>query len=127
MWQWGNEATGKTMRRIWPVALCAALVLSTPMSGWQAAAREIPYDSAPDFLKLSDHIYLGEAAGVATNSRGHVFVYTRTGTATITIGTSRAFSRGAARLFEFDQTGKFVREIGQGLYSMNFAQAVHID
>jgi hypothetical protein len=115
------------MRNIWPLALCAVLGLARPVPAWQAAVPAIPFDSAPDFLKLPEHVYLGEAAGVATNSKGHLFVYTRTGTATITIGTSRAFSRGAARLFEFDQTGKFVHEIGQGLYSMNFAQAVHVD
>ena len=46
------------------------------------------FDSAPDFLKLPDHIYMGEAAGVATNSKGHVFVYSRSGTSTVTLGTS---------------------------------------
>ena len=92
----------------------------------QNPVPEIPYDSAPNFLKLPEHIYMGEAAGVATNSKGDVFVYTRTGT-NATIGGSRTFTHGGARLFEFDRTGKFVREIGQGVYGFLFAEAVRVD
>src|SRR6266581_2590620 len=60
---------------------------------------EIPFDSVPNFLKLPANLYLGEGIGVATNSKGHVFVYTRS---------------QDTRLFEFDQNGVFVRELGQG-------------
>src|SRR3989442_7829279 len=88
---------------------------------------EIPFDSIPNFLKLPDGLYMGEAAGVATNSKGHVFVYTRTGSPKVTIGTNRTFARSSARLFEFDQTGKYVREIGQGLYGFVFAHGVGVD
>ena len=34
---------------------------------------------------------------------------------------------GDTRLFEFDQNGSFVREIGQGLYGFEFAHAVRVD
>jgi len=64
---------------------------------------------------------------VATNSKGDIFVYTRTGHPTITIGTSRAFAHGGSRLFEFDRTGKYVREIGQDLYGFLVAQQVRVD
>ena len=70
---------------------------------------------------------MGEAAGVATNSKGDIFLYTRTGNPTITLGTSRAVSHGGSRLFQFDRTGKFVREIGQGAYGMLQAQQVRVD
>ena len=90
-------------------------------------SAQIAYDSAPDFLKLPEHIYLGEAAGVATNSRGNIFVYTRTGGANSTLGASRVFTHGGSRLFEFDRNGKFVREIGGGVYGFLFAQAVRVD
>ena len=70
---------------------------------------------------------MGEAAGVATNSKGHVFVYTRTGDAYATTGTSRTFSHGGSRLFEFDQNGRYIREIGQDSYGFLVAQAVRID
>ena len=78
-----------------------------------ATAPEIPYDSAPNFLKLPPGLYLGEAVAVATNSKGHIFAYTRSGE--------------ASRLFEFDQNGVFVREIGQGLYGFQMAHAVRVD
>ena len=44
-----------------------------------AQAQEIPFDSAINLLKLPANIHLGEAAGVATNSKGNILVYTRTG------------------------------------------------
>src|SRR5258706_8367063 len=73
---------------------------------------EIPYESVPNFLKLPPGVYLGEAIGVATNSKGHVFVYTRSAN---------------TRLFEFDQNGVYVREIGEGSYGFEFAHAVRVD
>src|ERR1700690_1150530 len=73
---------------------------------------EIPYESVPNFLKLPSNLYLGEGIGVATNSKGHIFVYTRS---------------QDTRLFEFDQKGVFVREIGEGLYGFAFAHAVRVD
>ena len=80
----------------------------------QTSIPEIAFDSAPDLLKLPADIYLGEAAGVATNSKGHLFVYTRTGNPTVGLGQLADVHHGGSRLFEFDQTGKFVREIGAG-------------
>src|SRR4029079_14753610 len=73
---------------------------------------EIPYESVPGFLKLPPGLYLGEAMGVATNSKGHLFVYTRSAN---------------TRLFEFDQNGKYVREIGEGNYGFEFAHSVRVD
>ena len=113
------------MRRCWELFL-VALLLASPLFS-QSSIPEIPYDSAPNFLKLPEHVYLGEAAGVATNSKGHVFVYTRTGSVNVSTGTSRPFVRGGARLFEFDPKGTYVREIGQGLYGFVFAHAVRVD
>src|SRR3954452_25178223 len=103
------------------IVACAASLLA------QSSAPDVPYDANADLLKLPDNIHLGEAAGVATNSKGHIFVYTRTGPAHAAVGSSRTFYKAGSRLFEFDQTGKFVREIGQGVYGFNFAQAVRID
>ena len=88
---------------------------------------EIAFDSVADPLKFPDNIHMGEAAGVATNSKGDIFVYTRTGHPTISIGTSRPFAHGGSRLFQFDKTGKFVREIGQDSYGFLVAQQVRVD
>src|ERR1700730_10408005 len=73
---------------------------------------EIPYESVSHFLKLPPNLYLGEGIGVATNSKGHIFVYTRSQN---------------TRLIEFDQKGNYVREIGEGLYGFLFAHAVRVD
>src|SRR3981081_1526536 len=82
-------------------------------------AQSIPgikFDSAHNLLNMPERTKYGEVPGVATNSKGHIFVYTRTGVPYATMGSSRTFTHGGSRLFEFDQTGKYVREIGQGIY-----------
>src|SRR3977135_1607247 len=89
---------------------CLALALFSP--GMEQSVPEISFDSVPNLLQLPTGLYLGEAAGVAVNSKGHIFVFTR--------------SRDT-RLFEFDPNGKFVREIGQDLYGFSFAHTVRID
>jgi len=103
----------------------AALALGASLAA--QTAPEIAYDANADLLKLPENIHFGEVAGVATNSKGHIFAYTRTGAAHATVGTSRTFYKAGSRLFEFDQTGKFVREIEVGVYGFNNAQAVRID
>lgn len=115
-------------RSLLAVIAVAALTAGTFVDA-QLSIPEIAYDSVPNLLKLPEDLYLGEAVGVATNSKGNIFVFTRTGSPTLTIGTERVFARGngAARLFEFDPAGKFLREIGQGLYGFVFAHAVRID
>jgi hypothetical protein len=106
---------------------CSALALAFSISLSAQSIPEIAFDANIDLLKLPDNLHLGEVAGVATNSKGHIFVYTRTGAPNATVGTSRTFYKAGSKLLEFDQTGKYVREIGQGLYGLNFAQAARVD
>jgi streptogramin lyase len=82
---------------------------------------EIPYRSVPDFLKLPQDVYFGEVSGVAVNSKGHVFVFSRGNT------TGPAYGAAAAQLFEFDANGNYVREIGHNLYAWSFAHTVKVD
>lgn len=98
-------------------------VLFLLLSGFLFAQQvpEIPYSSVPDFLKLPKDIYFGEVAGVAVNSKGHVFVFSRGGT------TGPAYGAGAAQLLEFDADGQFIREIGHHLYAWSFAHSVKVD
>jgi NHL repeat-containing protein len=117
--------TSRTLRFVVRGVACA-LTFCISLAA-QSSAPDIAFDSNADFVKLPDGTHMGEVAGVATNSRGHVFVYTRTGAANATLGASRTFYKSGSRLFEFDQTGKYVREIGVGVYGLNFAQAVHVD
>jgi len=114
------------MRRILPLLLAATLLAASPAAA-QNGIPEIAFDSAANLLTLPDDIYLGEVGGVATNSKGDIFVYTRTGHPTVSLGGARAFAHGGSRLFQFDRTGKFIREIGQGSYGFMFAQQVRID
>ena len=104
------------MRRVQGCLAVVVLLTATPIFAQSKAkvqnVPEIPYDSVANALTLPDNLYLGEGIAVATNSKGHVFVYTRS---------------AATRLFEFDQTGKFVKEIGQDLYGFLFAHAVRVD
>jgi hypothetical protein len=105
----------------------AALAFGGAILSAQLNIPEIAFDSVPDLLKFPDNVHMGEAAGVATNSKGDIFLYTRTGNPYLTLGTSRAVSHGGARLFQFDRTGKFIREIGQGAYGFLQAQQVRVD
>src|SRR6516162_546748 len=112
----------KTLAIALTLSVAAAAVRLTA----QLAVPEIAFDSA-DPLKWPANIHLGEAAGVASNSKGDIFVYTRTGHPTITLCTARPFAHGGSRLFQFDKTGKFVREIGQDSYGFLVAQQVRVD
>lgn len=100
--------------------LIALLALSCPLIA-QDSIPEISYDSVPDFLKLPSDLYLGEVAGVAVNSKGHVFVFSRGST------TGPAYGAAAAQLLEFDRNGRYLREIGKNLYAWSYAHAVRVD
>src|SRR4249920_3476041 len=96
-------------------AIALMLWVSPALAQQKAKAQnvpEIPYTSVPNFLKLPPGEYLGESVGVATNSKGHIFVYHRSAN---------------TRLFEFDENGNFVKEIGKGYYGFEFAHSVRVD
>ena len=89
-------------------------------AAYSQTAPELEYDAVAP-LRLPPGLYLGEAAGVAVNSHGHIFVYSRTGSEATLIGPR------AASLYEFAPDGTFVREIGGNLYLKAWAHAVRID
>ncbi len=100
--------------------LCWLMLMGLSAFG-QETPPQIPYRANADFLRLPPDIYFGEVAGVAVNSKGHVFVFSRGST------TGPAYGAAAAQLLEFDANGKFVREIGRNLYAWGFAHSVRID
>src|SRR6185312_6708816 len=106
--------------------MAAALALAgATMLTQGALAQEvapIAFDSVPDFLKLPPDVYLGEASGVAVNSKGHIFVFSRGGSSH-----GPAFANTAAQLFEFAPNGRYVREIGKNLYAWSFAHMIRVD
>lgn len=107
------------------VTLAGGLLTGSALA--QNSAPEIKFDSVPNAIQLPVGVYLGEVAGVATNSKGDIFVYTRTGHPTVTIGTMRPFAHGSSRMFQFDRTGKYVREIGKDTYGFMTAAQVRVD
>src|SRR5437667_1185085 len=106
------------------ITVIAAGLLVAGVGLFAQSVPDIAYDANADILTLPSY---GEVAGIATNSKGHIFVYARTGHAVATLGDERTFYHGGSRLFQFDQAGKFVKEIGQGVYAVNFAQQVRVD
>ena len=88
----------------------------------QQSVPDIPFDSSADFLKLPAGMNFGEVPGVAVNSKGHIFVFTRSNSAG-----GPAYAPTAAQLLEFGPKGEFIREIGKGLYGWAFAHSVRID
>ena len=75
-------------------------------------APDIPFEVVPNFMKMPPNVYMGEGIGVATNSKGHIFVNT---------------CAQQTRVFEFDQNGNYVREIGKDLYGFVFCHGVRVD
>src|SRR6202023_2896746 len=103
-------------------ALTLAISMLAPLALFaQEAAPEIPFDSVPNLLKLPKDLYLGEATGVAVNSKGHIFVFSRGNS------TGPAYAASAAQLLEFAADGTFIREIGHNLYAWSFAHTVRVD
>jgi len=122
----GGEIREAIMKRTLQISLAAALLAGVSLSA-QLVVPELAYEAAIEPLKLPGNLNFGEVAGVATNSKGDVFVYTRTGHPTLSLGTARPFAHGGSRMFRFDKTGKYVGEIGQGVYAFLFAEKVKVD
>ena len=93
----------------------------------QTSLQELAFDTNADLLRTPADIHVGEVGGVGANSKGQIFVYTRTGHPYATLGDNRTFYRGGSRLFQFDQNGKFVRELGQDVYGFNAAYGLRVD
>ncbi len=110
------------MMRRWLLGLGVAMVAPLAAPAWAQDVPQIPFDSVSNFLKLPADINLGEAAGVAVNSKGNVFVYSRSGSSL-----GPAYGNAASQLLEFTPDGKFIREVGKNLYAWSFAHTVRID
>jgi len=111
------------LRFVLSLSFCTLMTLSPVLFAQtqQAEVPTIPFTSVPDFLDMPADLYFGEVAGVAVNSKGHLFVFSRGNS------TGPAYGAAAAQLLEFDAKGKFVREIGKNLYAWSFAHSVKID
>ena len=90
-----------------PLTAAAARLLPKALD-----APDIKYEVVNDFMKMPPNVYMGEGIGVATNSKGHIFVNT---------------CAQQTRNFEFDQNGNFVREIGKDSYGNVFCHGMRVD
>ena len=97
------------------LAIVPALAQQTP--------PKIPFESDVNFLKLNYQMNLGEVLSVAVNSKGTVIVLNHPGSAT----SGPLYGNATTQLLEFDATGKFVREVGQGVYGLGYAHSVRFD
>src|SRR3954468_19155441 len=99
----------------------ASLAIGTTAQA-QQTVPEIPFDGDVNFLKLPPDMNFGEASGVAVNSKGQIAVYTRSNSAG-----GPAYAATASQLLLFDKDGKFIREVGKGLYAWSYAHAIRFD
>jgi DNA-binding beta-propeller fold protein YncE len=94
------------MKTRWRVALICLLAFAAAAAAQIARSLEfqpvpeLGYRVVPDFFEVSPGAGFGEASGVALNSKGHIFLFQRT----------------KPMLAEYDEQGKFVRSIGDGLW-----------
>jgi NHL repeat len=110
------------MKRSFPSPVGAILLAGTivlllhPLSAQSRATATnvpvIPHEAVPNFFKHAPGIYSGENMGIATNSKGTIYMY------------HRAYE---TRLFEYTPQGNFVREIGRNNYGFAFAHSVRVD
>jgi len=88
----------------WLLGLSVAIAPLAFPAWAQESVPQIPFESVPNFLKLPADVHLGEATGVAVNSKGHVFVFTRSNSAN-----GPAYGPTAAQLLEFTADGNALR------------------
>jgi DNA-binding beta-propeller fold protein YncE len=93
----------------WIVSLLASFLAGSITSAAQnlppttfQPVPELPYRLQPDFFELPNGANFGEASAVAVNSRGHIFL----------------FQRVKPMLSEYDPKGKFLRSLGEGLFTV---------
>src|SRR6202011_5147232 len=107
---------GNTMRTAMFTLLAAPLFA-------QQNAPKIPFESVPDPVKYSAQMNLGEVLSVAVNSKGHVLVVNHPGSGT----TGPLYGNASTQLLEFDETGKFLREVGHGVYGLGYGHSARYD
>jgi hypothetical protein len=116
------------------VVLLLGVVISAqrvgPSPEMQAAlAKQAELEKATPQLQITEEVLsltvpnhtIGEAVGVAKNSRGHLFVFTRSG------ASGPAKGATASQLVEFDPNLKFVKQWGPDNYAASFAHTVRVD
>src|ERR1700732_4538315 len=100
------------------MSIATFTLLSVPLMAQQNAPK-IPFHSVPEPLKYSAQMNLGEVLSVAVNSKGHILVVNHPGSGT----TGPLYGNASTQLLEFDESGKFLREVGHGVYGLGYADS----
>src|SRR3989442_6511486 len=88
----------------------------------QQTVPEIPYEAVPNFFKLPADMNFGEGAGVAVNSKNHIFLFTRSNSAL-----RPAHGATPSQLLQIRPDGRLIPAIGNGLYGLAFAHRLRVD
>ncbi|QHN03277.1 6-bladed beta-propeller [Granulicella sp. WH15] len=87
------------------VMVCCGVALAQTSAGKGPAFEpvpELPYRATANFFQTPLSVVAGEVSAVSLNSKGHIFV----------------FQRGKPDLLEYDEAGKYLRSIGEGLFTV---------
>src|SRR6185295_18466474 len=109
--------------------LLLAVFVAAPLAAQQRPAVDnskapiLQFESVPEPLKLPPGMNFGEVLSVAVNSKGTVVVLNHPGTATA----GPLYGNATTNLLEFDATGKYIGEIGKGVYGLGYAHSVRFD
>ena len=77
----------------------------------------IPFESNTNFFKITPDQNFGEVLSIAVSSKGNIVVLNHPGTAS----SGPLYGNATTQLWEFDSNGKFIREIGKGVYGLGYA------
>lgn len=83
----------------------------------------VPFDAVPNLFKITPDTNFGEVMSVAVSSKGNIVVLNHPGTATA----GPLYGNATTQIWEFDATGKFLRDIGKGVYGLGYAHSVRFD
>jgi len=109
--------------KLLPVIALLAPLAAPAFAQEGASVPTLPFESVPNPLKYSIDQNLGEVLSVAVNSKGHIIVLNHPGTATA----GPVYGNATTQIFDFDADGKFVRELGRGVYGLAYAHSVRFD
>ena len=79
---------------------CVWISLAAAQLSEESSTPKLDYEAVPDFFQLPASEHLVEPAGIAVNSKGHIYV----------------FHRGKHPLMEFDASGQFIRSLADDLF-----------
>ena len=102
-------------------ALLGATIAAVPL--FAQSPPKITFDTDTEPLKLPADMNFGEILGITMNSKGHFIVLNHPGSGT----TGPLYGNATTQLFEFDQAGKYVREVGKGVYGLGYSHSVRFD